>query len=88
MLLTSILDGVGIDHFKQTLADRVTVLVGPSGVGKTSLLNAIHWVVGEPQCDAERIGLWGSSYSGGHVVYAAARDPRVKDVYLGQTRRG
>ena len=24
------------------------------------------------------IGLWGSSYSGGHVVYAAARDPRVK----------
>ncbi len=44
----------------------------------TDLLNAIHWVVGEPQCDAARIGLWGSSYSGGHVVYAAARDPRVK----------
>jgi uncharacterized protein len=44
----------------------------------TDLLNAIHWVQGEPQCDTERIGLWGSSYSGGHVVYAAARDPRVK----------
>jgi len=44
----------------------------------TDLLNALHWVVGEPQCDPERIGLWGSSYSGGHVVYAAARDPRVK----------
>jgi hypothetical protein len=26
----------------------------------------------------EPIGLWGSSYSGGHVVAAAARDPRVK----------
>ena len=26
----------------------------------------------------ERIGIWGSSFSGGHVVYVAARDPRVK----------
>jgi dienelactone hydrolase len=44
----------------------------------TDLLNALHWVQGEPQSDADHIGLWGSSYSGGHVVYAAARDPRVK----------
>lgn len=44
----------------------------------TDLLNIIHWVQGEPQCDTSRIGLWGSSYSGGHVVYAAARDARVK----------
>src|SRR5262249_19910072 len=44
----------------------------------TDLLNVLHWVQGEPQCDAGRIGLWGSSYSGGHVIYAAARDPRVK----------
>jgi dienelactone hydrolase len=44
----------------------------------TDLLNVIHWVQGEPQCDTARIGLWGSSYSGGHVVYAAARDARVK----------
>ncbi len=44
----------------------------------TDLLNALHWVQGEPRCDVTRIGLWGSSYSGGHVVYAAARDPRVK----------
>ncbi len=44
----------------------------------TDLLNAIHWVAGDPQCDPAHIGLWGSSYSGGHVVYAAARDERVK----------
>jgi uncharacterized protein len=44
----------------------------------TDLLNVIHWVHGEKQCDKERIGLWGTSYSGGHVVYAAARDRRVK----------
>jgi hypothetical protein len=46
----------------------------------TDLLNAIHWAAGDPQCDAARIGLWGSSYSGGHVAYAAARDPRVKAI--------
>jgi pimeloyl-ACP methyl ester carboxylesterase len=44
----------------------------------TDLLNVLHWLQGEKQCDKDRIGLWGSSYSGGHVVYAAARDPRVK----------
>jgi len=42
------------------------------------IMNVIHWVVGEKQCDAERIGIWGSSFAGGHVVYVAARDPRVK----------
>jgi hypothetical protein len=44
----------------------------------TDLLNVLHWAHGEKQCDTNRIGLWGTSYSGGHVVFAAARDPRVK----------
>jgi dienelactone hydrolase len=44
----------------------------------TDMLNAIHWAAGEKHCAAERIGIWGSSFSGGHVVYVAARDPRVK----------
>lgn len=44
----------------------------------TDILNAISWATGEKQCDPARIGLWGSSFSGGHVVYVAARDPRVK----------
>lgn len=42
------------------------------------IFNVIHWSMGEPQVDKNRLGLWGSSYSGGHVVYAAAHDPRVK----------
>jgi dienelactone hydrolase len=42
------------------------------------IFNVINWAMGEPQVDKNRIGLWGSSYSGGHVVYVAARDPRVK----------
>jgi dienelactone hydrolase len=44
----------------------------------TDILNAFHWVQDEPLCDPDRIGIWGSSYSGGHVVYVAAREPRVK----------
>lgn len=44
----------------------------------TDILNTLHWVLAEPMCDPERIGIWGSSYSGGHVVYVAARDPNVK----------
>lgn len=42
------------------------------------LQNMIHWVVDEPGADATRIGLWGTSFAGGLVVHAAARDPRVK----------
>jgi squalene-hopene/tetraprenyl-beta-curcumene cyclase len=44
----------------------------------TDIFNVIHWAVGEPQVDKDRLGLWGTSYAGGHVVYVAARDPRVK----------
>ncbi len=42
------------------------------------LQNVIHWVVDEPGADATRIGLWGTSFAGGLVVHAAARDPRVR----------
>src|SRR5262249_9214845 len=42
------------------------------------IMNAIHWAVGDRQCDPERLGLWGTSFSGGHVVHVAARDRRVK----------
>lgn len=42
--------------------------------------NVIHWAMAEPMADAERIGVRGSSYSGGHVVYVAAFEPRVKAV--------
>lgn len=43
-------------------------------------LSAIDWIMGEPQVDHQKVGLRGSSYSGGHVVYVAANDPRVRAV--------
>ena len=33
-----------------------------------------------PEVDADRIGVWGSSYSGGHVLVLGAIDRRVKCV--------
>lgn len=40
--------------------------------------NAIDFIQGQAGVDPDRIGLWGTSYSGGHVVYVAAHDPRAK----------
>jgi len=42
--------------------------------------SVIGWAAAEPAVDKERIGIRGSSYSGGHVVHVAAFDPRVKAV--------
>ncbi|MCX7397654.1 MAG: DUF1549 domain-containing protein [Planctomycetales bacterium] len=39
---------------------------------------AISFLQGEPEVDANRIGLFGSSYGGGLVTLMAAIDPRVK----------
>lgn len=41
---------------------------------------ALTWIGQQPGVDADRIGLWGSSYSGGHALFLGAVDPRVKVV--------
>lgn len=46
----------------------------------TDWFNVVNWAMAEPTVDKTRIGLRGSSYSGGHVFYVAARDPRVKAI--------
>ena len=40
--------------------------------------NAITWVSQRPEVDRERLGIWGSSYSGGHVLHLAAFDRRIR----------
>jgi uncharacterized protein len=42
--------------------------------------NAITFVSNQPEIDAGRIGIWGISYSGGHVLIVGATDERVKSV--------
>ena len=42
--------------------------------------NAIAWMSLQTEVDADRIGLWGTSYAGGHVLHLAAFDRRIKAV--------
>ena len=41
------------------------------------LLAAVAHVRGLPQVDGQRVALWGTAFSGAHVIVAAARDPRI-----------
>ena len=42
--------------------------------------DAITYASSLPEVDSSRIGVWGSSYSGGHVLFVGAVDRRVKAV--------
>ena len=42
VLLTSAVDGTGISELQKTLAGKTSMLSGQSGVGKSTLLNALH----------------------------------------------
>lgn len=40
----------------------------------------LAWLLSEEGVDPERVGLWGSSYGGGHVIVVAGEDPRPRAV--------
>jgi uncharacterized protein len=42
--------------------------------------NALTWLSAQKEVDAKRLGIWGISYSGGHVLHLGAYDKRVKAV--------
>jgi len=42
--------------------------------------NALSYLERRDDVDAQRLGAWGISYSGGHVIVLAATDPRVKAI--------
>lgn len=48
------------------------------------ITSALDYLAGEPGVDVSRVGIWGTSYSGGHVIHVAARDKRVAAI-VGQT---
>lgn len=46
----------------------------------SDMRDAITFLAGRAEVDAGRIGLWGTSYAGGHCLVVAATDPRVRCV--------
>lgn len=44
------------------------------------LRNAISWLSLQPEVDASRVGAWGASFGGAHLLYLAAFDRRIKTV--------
>ncbi len=41
---------------------------------------AVEWISQRPEADADRIAIWGSSFSGGEAIVAGACDKRVKAI--------
>jgi dienelactone hydrolase len=46
----------------------------------TDVRNCLAVLATEPNADPARIGVWGSSYGGGHAVYMAGNDDRIRAV--------
>ncbi len=44
------------------------------------IVSVVAWAAGEPEVDVDKLGLWGTSYGGGYVLFVAAYDARIKAV--------
>lgn len=82
VLYTSAAENLGIDALRELLTDRITVVTGPSGVGKSSLLNAVH-----PELDLRTGDLRDFLDKGRHTTRAAQlyRLPFGADTYVADT---
>ena len=70
VLLTSAKTGEGVDAFREALTDQTSVVTGPSGVGKSTLLNAV-----EPGLDLRTGEVSVKTRKGRHVTTHAALFP-------------
>ena len=68
ILRTSVVNEIGLDELRDLLRDRVTVLAGHSGVGKSSLIRAI-----QPALDLRIGALSGYTGKGRHTTTSARR---------------
>ena len=68
--------GAGHQRRGAGLAREIRRVVDP--IDQTlDIRRAFDFLEGEPNVDIERIGYWGSSYSGAHAIWVAANEPRA-----------
>lgn len=64
------------DGYVTVKAQAIRELVDPVDQQK-DIDAAVSYVYGEPMVDKDSIGIWGTSFGGGHVIYRAAHDSRI-----------
>jgi ribosome biogenesis GTPase / thiamine phosphate phosphatase len=79
VLLTSTVDGTGLEELRARLAGRISVVAGPSGVGKSSLLNAV-----DPDLALRTADVSAKTRKGRHTT-TVAELYRVADGYVVDT---
>jgi dienelactone hydrolase len=66
------------DHFGFGASDGEPRQSPTPSVQLQGYRDAIHWLGTQPGVDPDRIGIWGSSFSGGHVAVLAAEDLPIR----------
>jgi ribosome biogenesis GTPase len=80
VIYTSAMDWTGIDELKSCLVGKISVFTGPSGVGKSSLLNAIM-----PDLDLEAREVSQATSKGRHTTVAKEMYPLAEGGYIADT---
>ncbi|MYD87473.1 MAG: hypothetical protein F4Y14_15605, partial [Acidobacteria bacterium] len=66
----------GVNGEVQVLAREIRRVVDP--IDQTlDIRRAFDFLEGEPNVAVDRLGYWGSSYSGAHAIWVAANEPRA-----------
>jgi hypothetical protein len=72
------LAALAYDHFGFGASDGEPRQWPSPSVQHEGYRDAITWLAGQPGIDPTRIGIWGSSFSGGHVIVLAAEDLPIR----------
>ncbi len=77
VMLVSALNNVGTEELKDLLKNKITLISGQSGVGKSTLINSIH-----PQLDLRTLEISDYSGKGQHTTTFAEMFPIDNDTYI------
>lgn len=80
VLLTSATEGLGMKNLREAFRDHINVITGPSGVGKSTLLNTL-----EPELELETSTISEKTSKGTHTTTFAALHPLSSGGYVVDT---